>query len=75
MSMAKSTKGTKTPGEDPLLDDWDDAGDDEDYKFADILNRLEGGKKKKEVSARRRYERMQEDRRLRDMLGDDFYTH
>ena len=54
-----------------LIDDgkWDDIDDD---RFADDDDGAGAGDLRLNVQARRLYDRYQEERRLRELLGDDF---
>ena len=53
------------------FEDTESLGEDDIY-IIDILNKLDRSKRNNNALARRRYERLQEDRQLKAMLGDDY---
>ncbi|MDT8385520.1 MAG: hypothetical protein RRB22_14020 [Gammaproteobacteria bacterium] len=52
-------------------DDWDDLGSDDHYD-SDTSNKSDRSKRKTGSKAKRVYERLQEDLRLKKLIGGDF---
>lgn len=71
MSKPSATKDHLSKNSINDSDDWDDLGSDDHYD-SDTSNKSDRSKRKTSSKAKRVYERLQEDLRLRELIGGDF---